>query len=311
MSLKVINGIENFPKNIKTTLTVGTFDGVHLGHQKVIEKLNAKKGKGKSVVLTLFPHPRMVLQKDVEIKLINTIDEKIKLLEGLDLDYLIIQEFTPEFAKQSALHFVKDVLVNQLHIEHLIIGYDHRFGKNREGDYTQLEEYGILYDFDLEEISVKEIQDIAISSTKIRNAIDSGEIEKVNNYLGYNFSVSGEVVRGKGLGNQFNYPTVNINIKEEYKILPKDGVYLTKVLLKDATFYGIMNIGMRPTVNGTSRTVEVHILDFKKAIYGDFIKVEILKHIRNEQKFDSLNTLYEQIKQDEIFARKLLTTFFD
>lgn len=299
--MKIFTNLSNFKSTNKTFVTIGTFDGVHIGHQKVIKKLikSAKKNKATAVLLTFFPHPRMVLQKDLEIKLINTINERKKLLDSLGLDILIIQEFSMEFAKLSALDFVRNILVNSLNISKLVIGYDHHFGKNREGNFEQLKEYGYTYNFKVNKISQKEISDITVSSTKIRNAIENGEIEKANSYLGYNFMLTGSVVEGKNLGEKIGFPTANLHIVEAYKLIPKTGAYIVKSNIDGKQVFGMMNIGFRPTVSGKNQTIEVHFFNFDTQIYGKTIQIDILKFLREEQKFDSVEALKNQLAKDK------------
>jgi len=264
--LKTIQDISNFSSKEKTFVTIGTFDGVHFGHQKIIDKLvlDAKKAGKKSVLLTFFPHPRMVLQKESSIALINTIEEKKKLLAKTGLDYLIIHPFSKEFSRTTALEFVRDLLVNHLNISKLIIGYDHHFGKNREGNIVQLTEYSHLYDFSVEEIPAQDIDDVSVSSTKIRHALYAGNLKTANNYLGYRFTLNGTVVNGKQLGGKIGYPTANIDVKEDYKLIPKTGVYVVLSKINGNTIYGMMNIGNRPTVDGSYQTIEVHFFDFNQ-----------------------------------------------
>ncbi len=299
--MKIFTNLSNFKSTNKTFVTIGTFDGVHIGHQKVIKKLikSAKKNKTTTVLLTFFPHPRMVLQKDLEIKLINTIDERKKLLDSLGLDILIIQEFSMEFARLSALDFVRNILVNALNISKLVIGYDHHFGKNREGNFEQLKEYGYTYNFKVNKISQKEISDITVSSTKIRNAIENGEIEKANSYLGYNFMLTGIVVEGKNLGEKIGFPTANLHIAEAYKLIPKTGAYIVQSNIGGKQVFGMMNIGFRPTVSGKNQTIEVHFFNFDTRIYGETIQIDILKFLREEQKFDSVEALKNQLAKDK------------
>ena len=286
-------------------MTIGTFDGVHFGHQKIIERLvfEAKKVKKKSVLLTFFPHPRMVLQKDASIELLNTIDERASLLEKTGLDYLIIHPFSKAFSRTSAFEFVRDILVNQLNISKLIIGYDHHFGKNREGNITQLTEYSHLYDFNVEEIPAQDIDDVSVSSTKIRKALHLGNLRTANNYLGYNFMLCGTVVNGKKLGGKIGYPTANISVKERYKLIPKTGVYVVQTKIQNETVFGMMNIGNRPTVNGNHQTIEVHFFDFNKDLYGKKLTIELLYFLRDEKKFGSIDLLIHQLKKDEKTAR--------
>ncbi|HIP27221.1 MAG TPA: bifunctional riboflavin kinase/FAD synthetase, partial [Flavobacteriaceae bacterium] len=250
--------------------------------------------------------PRMVIQDDSNIKLLNTLEEKMMLLKKAGLDCLVIEPFTKKFSRQSALDFVRNVLVNTLNIKKLVIGYDHRFGKNREGDFEQLTEYGELFDFKVKEITAQDIETVAVSSTKIRKALQEGDIKTANKYLGYEYLLTGKVIRGKGLGSKWNYPTINIQIANPYKLVPKNGVYIVTAHLRDSKFYGIMNIGFRPTVNGKNRTIEVHLLDFKADVYGDNIQVCMIERLRDEQKFPSIDALIEQIKLDEKKAREII-----
>ncbi|MGG6229572.1 bifunctional riboflavin kinase/FAD synthetase [Tenacibaculum sp. SDUM215027] len=299
--MEIIHSIFDLTPSQKTMVTIGTFDGVHIGHQKIIEKLvsEAKAGNKKSVLLTFFPHPRMVLQKDVSIKLINTINERAQHLEKLGLDYLIIHPFSREFSRLTALDFVRDILVNQLNISKLIIGYDHHFGKNREGNIEQLTEYSHLYDFIVEEIPAQDIDEVSVSSTKIRKALANGHLKTANNYLGYNFSLTGKVVNGKQLGGKIGFPTANIDVHENYKLIPKTGVYVVKSDIDNTTVYGMMNIGNRPTVDGEHQTIEVHYFNFNQNLYGKELTIELLYYLRDEQKFDSVSDLISQLKKDQ------------
>ena len=299
--MKIIHSLSNFSSQKKTIVTIGTFDGVHYGHQQIIKKLvvTAKKEKKKSVLLTFFPHPRMVLQKDVSLELINTIEERAKLLEKTGLDYLIIHPFNKEFSRLNALDFVRTVLVSQLNTSKLVIGYDHHFGKNRVGNIEQLTEYSHLYDFSVEEIPAQDIDDVSISSTKIRKALASGNLKTANNYLGYPFMLNGTVVNGKQLGGKIGFPTANIHIKESYKLIPKTGVYVVKSTIEKKEIFGMMNIGNRPTVNGKYQTIEVHFFDFNQNLYHKNLTIELLYFLRNEQKFDSVEDLIVQLKKDE------------
>lgn len=282
-------------------MTIGTFDGVHIGHQKVLLNLivSAKKNNASSVLLTFFPHPRMVLQKDFNIKLINTLEERIELLKKTGLDALVILEFTEDFAEKSALDFVKNVLVDHLKISNLIIGYDHRFGKNREGNFGQLTEYGKIFGFEVTKISQQEIDHITISSTKIRKAIELGNIEEANRYLGYSFMLTGEVVKGKNLGEKIGFPTANLFVRETYKLLPKTGAYIVKSEIENQNVFGMMNIGFNPTVKGKTQTIEIHFFDFNKDLYGKKIQIDVLKFLRDEQKFDSVSALKNQLEIDK------------
>jgi len=299
--LKIIQTISNFNSTENTVVTIGTFDGIHIGHQKILSDLieTAKREKKKSVLLTFFPHPRMVLQKDVSIKLLNTINEKSVLLEKMGLDYLIIHPFSQEFSRLTALDFVRDILVNKLNTSRLIIGYDHHFGKNREGNIHQLKEYSLLYDFEVEEIPAQDIDDVSVSSTKVRKALHDGNLKTANNYLGYSYMLNGKVVNGKKLGGRIGYPTANLNIKEDYKLIPKTGVYVIKSIIDGTAFSGMMNIGFRPTVSGKHQTIEAHFFNFDKDLYGKLITVELLYFLREEKKFDSVEELIVQLNTDK------------
>lgn len=292
----------------QSVVTIGTFDGVHLGHKAILKRLveTAKKENLDSVVLTFFPHPRMVLQQHVEIKLINTIDERTKLLEEAGLDNLVIHPFTHAFSRLTALEFVRDILVHSLKAKKIIIGYDHRFGRNRNADIDDLKEFGKTYNFEVEEISAKEIDDVAISSTKIRKALNEGDIETANSYLGYNFMITGQVVQGKALGRTLKYPTANLHLKESYKLVPKNGVYIVRSIIDGEKTFGITSIGTNPTVGGTEKTIETHFLDFDKDLYGKDISISFLKFIRNEETFDSVETLKREIEKDELFAKRFI-----
>lgn len=306
--LVTLHNISEFQKGEKTFVTIGTFDGVHFGHQRILEKLvsDAKKAGKKSILLTFFPHPRMVLQKDSSLELINTIEERKNLLAKTGLDYLIIHPFSKEFSRLTALAFVRDILVNQFNVSKLCIGYDHHFGKNREGNITQLQEYSKLYDFDIEEIPAQDIDDVSVSSTKIRKALAEGNVKTANTYLGYSFMLNGNVVNGKQLGGKIGFPTANIDVEEAYKLIPKTGVYVVRSTIKDEIIYGMMNIGKRPTVDGKHQTIEVHFFDFNQDLYEQSLTVELLYFLRDEHKFDSVEHLISQLQKDEILARDFI-----
>lgn len=306
--LVTLHNISEFQKGEKTFVTIGTFDGVHFGHQRILEKLvsDAKRAGKKSILLTFFPHPRMVLQKDSSLELINTIEERKNLLAKTGLDYLIIHPFSKEFSRLTALAFVRDILVNQFNVSKLCIGYDHHFGKNREGNITQLQEYSKLYDFDIEEIPAHDIDDVSVSSTKIRKALAEGNVKTANTYLGYPFMLNGNVVNGKQLGGKIGFPTANIDVEEAYKLIPKTGVYVVRSTIKDEIIYGMMNIGKRPTVDGKHQTIEVHFFDFNQDLYEQSLTVELLYFLRDEHKFDSVEHLISQLQKDEIQARDFI-----
>jgi riboflavin kinase/FMN adenylyltransferase len=296
-----VQSISNYDKKHPTAITIGTFDGVHIGHRKILERLinDAKKTNLRSTVLTFFPHPRMVLQKDTEIRLLNTIQEKIKILEHIGLDYLIIHPFTLEFSRISSTEFVRDILVNELKAKKIIIGYDHRFGRNRNANIQDLFAFGNTFNFEVEEIAVQEIDDVSVSSTKIRNALIDGDIKTANEYLGYNYMLTGDVKKGKGLGRQLSFPTANLFIAEKYKLIPKNGVYVVKSILNGKLFYGMMNIGFNPTVDGSTKSIEIHFFDFNSDLYGQNIQVDIIERIRDEHKFKSLEELKTQLLKDK------------
>lgn len=311
-NLKILNNLLEYKSNKRAFVTIGTFDGVHVGHQKVIKNLvkNASLNNATSVLFTLFPHPRMVLKKKPEIKLINTIEERIKLLEKTGLDVLVIQEFTEEFAKQTALDFVKKTLVDKLNISKLVIGYDHQFGQNREGNFEQLKIYGETYGFDLEEITQHAIEEFVVSSTNIRNAIENGDIKKANTYLGYCFMLTGEVVEGKNLGEKIGFPTANLKVKESYKLIPKTGAYIVKSEIENETVFGMMNIGYRPTVSGKNQTIEIHFFDFNKDLYDKTIQIDVLSYLRDEQKFESVEILTNQLHKDKKKSLDFINAIF-
>lgn len=299
--LKIYNSINSFSCKRKTVITIGTFDGVHLGHQKVLSKLktSASEKNAESVLLTFFPHPRMVLQQDLNIKLLNTIEEKKNLISKFGIESLIIHPFDLDFSRLSAEDFVKEILVDQLNICKIIIGYDHRFGRNRTATITDLIAFGKEYNFEVEQITAKEIDEISISSTKIRNALLEGDIQTANNYLGELYSITGEVIEGKKIGRTLNFPTANIKISENYKLIPKVGVYVVSIEILNKKHFGMMNIGTNPTVSSGEQSIEAHIFDFNESIYGDTIKVNLIERIRDEKKYDSLDQLKEQLILDK------------
>ncbi len=289
-----------------SVVTIGTFDGVHVGHQKIIHQLVdiAQKDQLQALVLTFFPHPRMVVQNDATIKLINTIDEKAAKLESFGVDHLVVKEFTKSFSRLTALEYVRDVLVNTLQVKHIIVGYDHQFGRNRTANISDLKEFGEFYGFQVTEIGAQEVDEVTVSSTKIRTALLEGNIKIANTYLGYPFILTGTVIRGKGLGRQINFPTANIHIEEPYKLIPKAGVYLVKTQWQFTTVYGMMNIGTNPTVSETDEThIEVHFFDFNNDLYDAVLQLELLDHLRNEIKFPSIEALKSQLEEDKILAK--------
>jgi len=294
--------LKDYNSTKQSVITIGTFDGVHIGHKKIINQLTSISSKNNliSILLSFFPHPKMVLQNDKELKLINTIQEKEGLLNSLNLDYLIIKEFTKEFSRLSALEFVRDILVNKLNAKHIIIGYDHHFGRNRTANIEQLKEFGELYDFKVTEILAQDIDDIAISSTKIRKALINGEITLANKFLGYNFFFSGNVVHGNNIGKTISFPTANIKINTPYKLVPKNGVYIVKTIIDKQITFGMMNIGYNPTFNGKQKSIEIHFINFNKNIYNKNLIIEMILRIRNEIKFNTVVDLKKQLEQDKL-----------
>lgn len=313
--MEIYDSVYSFKFNKTTTLTLGTFDGVHLGHQSILDKI--KKAtldkKSESVVLTFFPHPRMVLQQDSSIKLLNTMDEKAILLEKFGIDNLIIHPFDEVFSSLSAEAFVKEILVDTLNIRKIIIGYDHRFGKNRSANINDLISFGKKYNFEVEQIEPKEVNEIAISSTKIRKSLLEGNVKLANQYLGYAYFISGEVIEGRKIGRTIGFPTANIQISEDYKLLPKKGVYVVATKIKSTLFFGMMNIGTNPTVGINEQSIEVHFFNFNSDIYKERLEISVLGYVRSEQKFDSLELLKQQLEKDREFSLLFLqnneTTF--
>ncbi|MBG6110848.1 riboflavin kinase/FMN adenylyltransferase [Flavobacterium sp. CG_23.5] len=306
--MKIFHSINDFASTKKTILTLGTFDGVHIGHRKILEKIIQKSQNGtyESLVLTFFPHPRMVLQEHSDIKLLNTIDEKIDLLNQIGIENLVIHPFDEQFSRLTAEEFVSTILVDRFHIQKIIIGHDHRFGRNRTADIQDLIAFGEQYGFEVEQISVQEINEISVSSTKIRKALLQGDMVLANEYLGYEYFLTGIIVKGKQLGRTIGFPTANLKVEEDYKLIPQNGVYIVKSLINNKTVFGMMNIGFNPTVNGQNQTIEVNYFDFNEDLYGQEITVSILKRIRSEQKFESVSLLREQLQKDATTANTYL-----
>ncbi|TBX70718.1 bifunctional riboflavin kinase/FAD synthetase [Flavobacterium silvisoli] len=302
--MKIFNSISSFNSSKPTIVTIGTFDGVHLGHKKILDQIiaNAHTLDCESLVLTFFPHPRTILQEGTEMKQLNTLDEKKALLENLGIDNLVIHPFDKEFSRLTAEEFVKEVLVDRFKLKKIIIGHDHRFGRNRTANIDDLIVFGETYGFAVEQISAKEINEVSISSTKIRKALDEGDVELANEYLGYDYTLTGMVSKGKQLGRTIGYPTANISIEEDYKLIPANGVYIAKSYIDGAPVFGMMNIGTRPTVDGTSQTIEIHFFDFDKDLYNQKITIILLKRMRAEQKFESLDALKSQLGADKEMA---------
>jgi riboflavin kinase/FMN adenylyltransferase len=272
----------------------------------------ARQKGGETVILTFFPHPRMILHPDdLNIKLISTMDEKAERLDNLGIDHLIITPFTRDFSNLSPQEYIREVLVKKIGTNQIIIGYDHRFGKDRSGGLKELQHYSSKLGYEVEEIPEQDIDDVAISSTKIRNAILSGDIKTAENFLGYPFHLTGKVIKGDQIGRKLGFPTANLFIKESYKLIPSDGIYAVSVDFKSGetnlkSANGMAYIGHRPTINGMSRNIEVNIFDFKEDVYGQTIRLNFLEYMRGDQKFNSLEELKEQLSLDEVKARSLL-----
>lgn len=302
VKLKVYTRIEDFKNVVNPVLTTGTFDGVHAGHRAIIARLKqiADREGGETVLLTFHPHPRMVLfPDDKQLRLLQSIEEKKEKLAEAGIDHLILLPFTHEFSRMTSLEYVRDLLVEGIGIHTAVVGYDHRFGRNREGDFTALEEFGEVFGFHVEEISAQLIENVSISSTKIRNALTIGDVSTANSFLGYNYSLKGCVIKGDGLGRTLGFPTANIDIADKHKLIPANGVYTVEVQLGNATFQGMMNIGFRPTVTSSNeQRIEVHLLNFNADLYDQELNVGILNRLRDEMKFNNIDELKAQLLID-------------
>ena len=310
--MKIFDSINKFPSNVKTIVTLGTFDGVHKGHIAIINKINdiAKKNNLESVLLTFYPHPRHVLYPDDQnLKLINTIEEKIDSLKLTGLDNLIIHKFDKIFSRLKSVNFIRDILVDKLNMNYMIVGFDHQFGKNREGSFEDLIQFSNLYDFKIEKIEAQLVEGISISSTKIRKAIQAGQIVKANSYLSSAYSITASVIKGNNIGSSIGFPTANLDVSNRWKIVPKNGVYFVSVLVQNRKYFGMLNLGSRPTIADSTFVIEVHLFDFNKQIYNETLKVNFLKRIRSEKKFLDLSKLQLQLKTDEIECRSLIDNF--
>lgn len=299
--MKIYQSLNEFKPSRKTIVTLGTFDGVHLGHNVILDKICkiAKQENLESVLLTFFPHPRLIVSNDSEIKMLNTMAEKAILLEQKGIQNFIIHPFDKLFSELSPREFVEQVLIKQLNIQKIIIGYDHKFGKNRAADFNDLIAFGKEFGFEVEEISAKQINEVSVSSTKIRNSLLEGNISLANAYLGYSYMLSGIVVKGNQLGRTIGFPTANIEISENYKLIPKNGVYIVSAILNNQTIFGMMNIGIKPTLGDNVPTIEVHLLNFSEDIYGQKIQVNVIERLRDEQKFESFEALKSQLEIDK------------
>ena len=307
--MKVYTSIEEFQNVDRPIVTTGTFDGVHFGHRKIIDRLKqvAQNCDGETVLLTFSPHPRMVLfPDDQDLKLLNTIEEKKQLLEKAGVQHLIVHSFTKEFSRISSINFVRDVLVNKLNTHKLVIGYNHHFGRNREGSFEHLQEFAPLYGFDVEEIPVQLLDNMGVSSTKIRKALFQGNVETAAEYLGYKYQLSGTVVKGNAIGRTIGFPTANLELVDAKKIIPNDGVYAVWVTVDGVSYKGMMNIGKKPTINNLTRTLEVHLLEFEQDIYRKRIIIQFVKRIRDEIAFQELSELKEQLEKDRALILNIL-----
>jgi riboflavin kinase / FMN adenylyltransferase len=306
--VKIYHSIEDFPSDVNTIVTIGTFDGVHKGHQIIINRINeiAKKEAMESVVLTFDPHPRHVIYPDdQDLRLIHTLEEKIEALSKTGVQNLVLHKFTKEFSRTESVNFIRDFLVTKLNMKYMVVGFDHHFGKNRQGTFDNLIELSDAYGFKIEKIKPQNIGEVTISSTKIRNAILEGDCKKANTYLSANFSITGKVVQGNKIGSSIGYPTANIEIENQWKILPKNGVYAVKILLKNQQYFGMLNLGNRPSISDDSFAIEVHLFDFNATIYNEELKIEFIQRIRDEQQFSDLEKLKSQLKIDAINCKQI------
>jgi riboflavin kinase/FMN adenylyltransferase len=300
--MQIVKNLDDFSVEGPVVLTQGTFDGVHLGHQKILDTVvqKAKSIGGKSVLLTFYPHPRLVLYpEDNELKLITTIEEKAAFLDKFGIDIMVVLPFTRELSRMTAHQFIETVLVEKLKIKTIIIGYDHRFGKNREGSIEEIEAYSRRYDYSVQQIPEQDIDDCIVSSSKIRKALLEGDLEEANSFLGRTFSITGKVIDGQKNGKKLGFPTANIEISEDFKLIPKQGVYAVEIALNNRQYPGMLNIGTRPTFKLGQMTIEVHIFDFSDEIYGQEIEILFVKRWRDERKFEELNALKTQLEADK------------
>jgi riboflavin kinase/FMN adenylyltransferase len=300
--LKIYQHISDFTKLDNAVAAIGTFDGVHFGHQKIIKRLCelAKATGGESVIVTFFPHPRSIIDpENQDLKMINTISEKAAILESLGVDHLIITPFTRDFSNQTAEEYIRDVLVGAIGIKNLIVGYDHRFGKDRKGGMAELIKYSEPMGYQIEEIPEQDVNDVSVSSTKIRKALLRGDVALAAEFLGYHFSLHGRVIKGDKIGRTIGYPTANIFIEESYKLIPSDGIYAVTIAMNGDTFKGMAYIGQRPTINGMTRNIEVNIFDFNTEIYGQYVTMYFMEFLRHDVKFSGLEALKEQLKKDK------------
>jgi riboflavin kinase/FMN adenylyltransferase len=307
--MEVITDLNSFTKPENAIVTQGTFDGVHIGHAQILGNIVAlsKKQGGKSVLVTFHPHPRHFLYKaENNIRLLSTFDEKVEYLKKLGLDYLVVLPFDEQLAKMSAISFIRDILVEKIGVKTMVVGYDHRFGRNREGSFEDLKEYSIMFGFEVIEIAAQDISEAIVSSTKIRQSLLDGDVKTAALFLGRNYSLKGIVIHGRKMGKDLGYPTANIKVSDEDKLIPANGVYAVKVIHNNSIYGGMLNIGNNPSISGAVWSIEVHIFNFSNSIYGEELTVEFVSRMRNEEKFDTLDDLIAQLKVDEISSKEIL-----
>ncbi|MBI3142250.1 MAG: bifunctional riboflavin kinase/FAD synthetase [Bacteroidetes bacterium] len=307
--MRVFRGIEELLPIAHAVATIGTFDGVHLGHRSVLDRLGMEAVRlgGESLLITFWPHPRMVLQPDyTDLRLLNTLDEKLELLASTGLDNVLILPFTLDFARTGSHDFVRQILVSTLGVKKVIIGYDHHFGRNREGSYEVLEEFQPIFGYELEAIPAAQIDEINVSSTKIRQALSDGDMARSRVFLGYHYFLQGTVVKGQGLGKNLGFPTANIRVNHPFKLIPKDGVYAAILKVASLQLHGMLNIGFRPTFNGIERSIEIHVFDFQGDLYAEDVRLSFVERLRDEMKFPNAQALVEQLNLDEARARWVL-----
>jgi riboflavin kinase/FMN adenylyltransferase len=307
--MKIYEGLEGFTPVTNAVVTSGTFDGVHLGHQKILTRIReiARSNQGETVLITFWPHPRLVLYpNEHKLRLLSTFEEKAKLLRKFGIDHLITIPFTQEFSQMTSQEFIQKVLIDAIHTKKLVIGYDHRFGKNREGSFEYLKANSSAFGFELEEISRQDVEEIAVSSTKIRTALESGDVKVAESCLGRPYELNGLVIKGQQIGRSIGFPTANIHIPNDYKLIPRDGVYAVEVAVDGNLYKAMLNIGNRPTVDGSKKTVEANLFDFQGDLYDKQITVYFHNFLREERKFESLEALKSQLVQDQKSAKSLL-----
>jgi riboflavin kinase / FMN adenylyltransferase len=300
--MQIHEGLADFPSIEYPVVTSGTFDGVHVGHQKILYRIRelARKNNGETVLLTYWPHPRLVLYpKEHQLRLLSTFEEKVKLLRDFGIDHLIVLPFTPEFSQMGSVDFIQNILVEKIQTKCLVIGYDHKFGKNREGSFDYLQAHSAELGFSIEEISRQDVDDMGVSSSKIRTAVEGGDLPTATSYLGRPYSLTGEVVIGQQIGRSIGFPTANIQVKDDYKLLPKNGVYAVTIQVDDQQYKGMLNLGNRPTVAGEQKTIEVHLFDFSGDLYQKTVTVNFIQFLREEIKFADLEALKAQLKRDQ------------